>query len=237
MIWELQGSGMIVWGISGVRSAFASLTVESSPPERIATAFTMGEYREMRVFIAIPFRPELRPPVEVLQKVLKRADADVRWVTLENLHVTVQFLGEVPEDSLPVLSDRLRSEVSRLESFQISFEGVGRFPQRGVPRVIWVGCRRNLSRLQGVAERVQWCSTPGNISEKRKVFSPHLTIGRVKSARNQSALLEAMKEKEGEVIGSLEIDRICLYQSILTPDGPLYEVQEEFPFRTKPSSW
>ena len=75
--------------------------------------------------------------------------------------------------------------------------------------------------------------TPRNISEKRKVFSPHLTIGRVKSARNQRVLLEAMKEKEEEVIGSLEIDRICLYQSILTPDGPLYEVQEEFPFRTK----
>jgi 2'-5' RNA ligase len=196
----------------------------------------MGDYREMRAFIAIPFRPKLCSRVEVLQKALKRADADVRWVKPENLHVTLQFLGDIPEGVHPDLSHRLRSAISHFEPFQISFEGVGKFPQRGDPRVIWVGCQGDLSCLQGAAERVQQCSAFLNISEKRKVFSPHLTIGRVKSARNQNALLGIMKKKAGEVIGSVRVDRIFLYQSILTPDGPLYEVQQEFPFRTNRSS-
>ena len=202
--------------------------MESSPPERIATAFMMRDYREMRAFLAISFPSELSSRVEDLQQALKRADADVRWVPSQNLHLTLKFLGEIEDACATELSGLLRPEIERYSPLELHFEGVGRFPKGGPPRVLWVGCRGDVSPLIGLAQLCERAASVIDVPEERRSFSPHLTIGRVKSGRNRESLLRAMEARFDEVIGPLRVPRITLYKSELTPQGAIYQVLEEF---------
>lgn len=189
----------------------------------------MGDYREMRAFLAIPFPVELRNRVGALQRALMRADADVRWIPPGNLHLTLKFLGEIGEEDPARISELLRPEIARYGPLDLHFEGVGRFPKGGPPRVIWVGCGGEISKLSGLAQLAERAATLIGIPEEQRPFSPHLTIGRVKSGRNRDSLLRAMGARADEVIGPLRVDRVRLYRSTLTPKGAVHDVAEEYP--------
>ncbi len=183
----------------------------------------------MRAFLAIPFPVELRSRVEALQRALMRADADVRWIPPGNLHVTLKFLGEIGEEDPARISELLRPEIARYGPLDLHFEGVGRFPKGGPPRVIWVGCQGDVSKVTGLAQLATRVATLIGVPEEPRSYSPHLTIGRVKSGRNRESLLRAMGARADEVIGPLHVDRVCLYRSRLTPGGAIHAVEEEYP--------
>ena len=155
-------------------------------------------------------------------------DADIRWVPAENLHLTLKFLGEITVSDLKPLSELLQRDISGFGSLGLRLEGLGRFPEKGRMRVVWVGCQGDLSRLTSLAQRVERAALQIDVPRDSRPFSPHLTIGRVRSAHNQDALLQVINER-GAVYGSLEVDTICLYQSTLTPAGPRYDILKKFP--------
>lgn len=95
--------------------------------------------------------------------------------------------------------------------------------------MIWVGCRGDVSKVTGLAQLAERAATLIGIPEEQRPFSPHLTIGRVKSGRNRDSLLRAMGARADEVIGPLRVDRVRLYRSTLTPKGAVHDVAEEYP--------
>lgn len=184
----------------------------------------------MRAFVAIPIDDPLRVRIGETQRALQRADADVKWVAHENLHLTLKFLGEIDEARAATLRERLRAEASRFPALELDLGGVGRFPPGGPPRIVWIGVRGDAPKLVGLAGAVERAALEVGVPKEDRPFSAHLTIGRVKSPRNQKSLLNALEARHDDVIGRQRADSFVLFRSTLMPTGPIYDEIEGFRF-------
>jgi 2'-5' RNA ligase len=183
----------------------------------------------MRLFIAINVDPSLRPPLIEIQGGLKATPAPVRWVKPENLHFTLKFLGETPEASLPALREAFRRSLAAVKPFILSFAGLGAFPPKGRPRVIWVGVEQGADEMERLRTRIDEMLLPFGFPSEKRPFQPHLTIGRVKSVGRLDSLLEGLQRAEIGQVGQMQVRRVELMQSQLQPAGAIYTSVEAVP--------
>ncbi|MBN1570071.1 MAG: RNA 2',3'-cyclic phosphodiesterase [Acidobacteria bacterium] len=177
----------------------------------------------MRTFIAIPLPRECRLMLEQLQEKLRSFKAEVRWVGIPSIHLTLKFLGEVDPGIIPKLSKMIEDAVQNERSFELRLHGLGCFPNLRNPRVIWCGLTGeadNLLRLQRCVEDA--CAELGFACEERP-FHPHLTLGRVNGKRNLQPLLDYIKIGS-DLECSFNADQINIYRSILRPQGAEYSI-------------
>lgn len=177
----------------------------------------------MRTFIAIPLPKECRATLDRMQQGLRRCQADVRWVAIPSIHLTLKFLGEVDPGVLQgmhtLLSDCAKPECS----FELRLHGLGCFPNPIHPRVVWCGIGGEtdaLARLQRIVESA--CASMGFAPEDR-LFRPHLTLGRIRGRRNMQALAEKLTSGSDLACG-FRVDRFHIYESSLKPQGAVYTV-------------
>jgi 2'-5' RNA ligase len=182
----------------------------------------------MRCFMAIKVAEPVRKMILRVQEVLRRADADVRWVAEETLHLTLKFCGDLDEDRVARLEELLAIEAGRWRPLALDYAGVGTFPDRGAPRVVWVGATGDVERLTGLAVAVERHAEAVGVGPERFPFVPHLTIGRVKSDRNVKRLRSAIEPQCQVPLGKDDIRSFELMRSTLTSDGPLYDVVRSF---------
>ena len=170
----------------------------------------------MRVFVAVEvFDDGVVSSIVGLQSKIK---IQAKPVLPQNLHFTLQFLGEISENDVEKIRQSLKS--IKFSPFKIKFKGIGTFPNMRSPRVIWIGTDKDSANsLLELARKVEEVLSPlGFMSDKS--FKPHLTIFRIKNKiGNVSKDLEKFEIYD---CGSQEIFNIKLKQSILTPKGPLY---------------
>ncbi len=182
----------------------------------------------MRCFIAITLDNSLRKEIGSVTAVLKSGNWDVKWVPPENLHITLKFLGEISAD----LAEKIKGEMGRVSGhhgpFDLSFRGVGVFPNRKSPRVVWIdlGYPAELPALQ---REIEDSLVPFGFETEDRPFSPHLTIGRVRSPRGRDSLLGAMETLKEKDFGNIGVERVSLMRSDLKPTGAQYSVIAEFP--------
>src|SRR5512136_1539621 len=127
----------------------------------------------MRTFIAIPLPAESRTMLEKMQQSLRVHRADVRWVAIPSIHLTLKFLGEVDPEIIPKLSESLARASRPARPFELRLQGLGCFPNLRMSRVVWCGIggeTEELSRLQRAVEGV--CADFGFAPEDRE-FHPH----------------------------------------------------------------
>ncbi|MCA8948003.1 MAG: RNA 2',3'-cyclic phosphodiesterase [Planctomycetes bacterium] len=145
----------------------------------------------------------------------------VKWVPAEQLHVTLVFAGDVDDDVVAELRGAV--EAARLEPLSFSLAGLGRFPPRGEPRVLWAGLAGDvdpLLRLQaGLAER----AAAAGVELDKRPFAPHVTLGRVKSSFGAYAVVDEI-ERLGPTLRDkpFSATALTLYASELTPAGSVY---------------
>lgn len=185
----------------------------------------------MRSFVAIDIGEEIRREISSLTSSLKRTQADVKWVNVQGMHLTLKFLGEIEtEKMLPSIETIVSDVVSRHSSFIIGVRGTGVFPDPRRPRVLWVGIEENksLSLLQQDVEK----NLAGlGFDEEKREFKPHLTIGRVRSNNNLSPALAELDKQKDRFFGKANVDRLILFESILKPQGAEYRAIREFKLR------
>ena len=184
----------------------------------------------VRTFVSVPLPASLVEAIHQYQHPLQQYDADVRWVSSDNLHITLKFLGDVDEARLPGMSFALKAALASETSFSAAMEGSGTFPHSGAPRVVWVGLSQGGSRLTRLAHRVDTALAGLGFPAETRPFRPHVTIGRVKTPRNIRPLLEAIEADpfEGE---RFSVESVHLMKSVLTPAGPQYSVLNSFKLR------
>jgi 2'-5' RNA ligase len=173
----------------------------------------------MRSFIAVEART---PGVEGLLSGLSSLGAALRVVKPEGLHITMKFLGEIPEGRVGEIYSAMEEAFSPFEPFHISLKGAGAFPSPRRPRVVWVGVeegRDTLIRMQSALDSN--LSSLGFQKEKRR-FHPHLTLARVKTPRVMDRLQEFIEGHKGEEFGRVAVGKVELKKSLLTPRGALY---------------
>jgi RNA 2',3'-cyclic 3'-phosphodiesterase len=183
----------------------------------------------IRSFIAIDLPEETRKALEDIQKKLKKSGAGVRWVKPGSIHLTLKFLGNIHLAQVEDIALAVAQEVRDQPPITLGAAGLGAFPSRRKPRVIWIGMEGEVQRLSRIQARVENALEPLGFVREKRVFQPHLTIGRVKDRRRLQALIDAMATLDMEPFNSFDADEIILYKSDLRPTGAIYTKLHRMP--------
>ncbi len=157
---------------------------------------------------------------------LKGVNAQVKLVDMDIIHLTLKFLGDTSEDLVPEISRVMESSIEGVEPFQILFNGTGAFPNLNHMKVVWIGVK-NIGGMRSIADHLHGELVRYGFKREKRKFSPHLTVGRVKGGRNKHRLAEVISNWQDEDFGSMEVDRIRLKKSVLSPQGPTYSTVHE----------
>ncbi len=161
-----------------------------------------------------------------MQFILARTGADLKSVEPKNIHITLRFLGNIRPETVDKIHEILKT--IQFASFNINICGIGAFPSVKYPRVVWAGIREGSTELRGIFEQLEpQLRTLGFAADSRG-FSPHLTIARVRSARNKADLAQCIQENAEFAFGSIRGECLRLKSSDLTPKGPIYATLREF---------
>ena len=186
----------------------------------------------MRCFIAIDMSGDIKKAIaDVIERCGEKSKA-VRWVTVENIHLTLKFLGDVKEDLIPDIEKGLAEISMRHGTLDVNIRGAGAFPNFKYPNVLWIGMdeSEDLKRLYYDIEESM--SGLGFEKEDRK-FSPHLTIGRVKDRKGIEPVIKELYTFKDAFFGSIEVKEVLLMRSILKPTGAEYSKIADFKLSLK----
>jgi RNA 2',3'-cyclic 3'-phosphodiesterase len=179
----------------------------------------------LRVFIAIEIPIEIKKAIAAeIANLHNGAGRAVRWVTTENIHLTLKFLGEISPANVELLSQVLQTECDQHAPFDITVNGLGCFPNSHRPRIIWIGLNipPELNRLQ---HKLETATARMGYTTEDKPFSPHLTIGRIREQATPAELNNIHSALEKLHVGSLGTftpQSVHLFKSDLKPAGPVY---------------
>ena len=176
----------------------------------------------MRAFIALELSKGIKNELARCQEKLKKSGADVKWVKTCNIHLTLKFLGEIPEEKLSGIKKILDSLAEEQAPFEISLFKFGAFPNLDHPRVVWAGTDKGCSEAEGMADILSRELEKIGFPEEGRRFSAHLTVGRIRSDKNKESLKNLVDSLEVRP-ESCDINEIILFKSTLTPDGPIYD--------------
>ncbi len=171
-----------------------------------------------RLFVAVELPEELRSRIHSLAEELP--EDGIKVVEKDKIHLTLKFLGDIPEDKIAEIEERLRAVKSK--SFSCTVSGVGVFPNPNYIRVIWAGieCMEMLKLAAAVGNALE-----GIGKKEKRPFSSHVTIARVKRKIDARAFLEKHKD---EVFGDFSVSEFVLMQSELGSEGPTYTALKKF---------
>ena len=192
----------------------------------------------MRLFVAVDLdttaRAAMSASVARLREHLERRQGglsrSVTWVGERNLHLTVRFLGEIEDARVPGLQSSLARPLG-IEPADVGFGGWGVFPSHGSPRVVWVGVTEGLSSLERAHALVGERLAELGVGIEARRFSPHLTVGRVKTP-SVDVLRGLVDSGEVPVAARCAVSQCILYRSRLSPDGATYEALVHTPFQS-----
>ena len=188
----------------------------------------------IRTFVAIDIPSPARKVIAAVQRRFLPLDLKASWVRPENIHLTLKFLGNINPDRVPEVADALASAASSSQPFTLSLGEPGLFPEKGTPRVLWVGLADGESRLEKLHKEVDAALHGIGFEYEARPFSPHLTIARIKSLKNVRALKEEVTAENNIEKVSFEVTQIVLIKSQLSPAGSQYTVLEELPLGSLP---
>jgi len=189
----------------------------------------------IRSFIAIDLPQDIREKLAAIQEQLRQSQAGVRWVKPGSIHLTLKFLGNIHPAQVEDIALAVAQEVRDEPPITLGAAGLGAFPSRRKPRVIWIGMEGEVQRLTRIQARVENALEPLGFGREKRPFRPHLTIGRVKDRRRLQALIDAMATLDMEPFNSFDADEIILYKSDLRPTGAIYTKLHRMPLAASAS--
>lgn len=181
----------------------------------------MSSQNLVRCFIAVDVcAPTIIEKVLAIQSKLEMINADIKFVEPHNLHLTLWFLGEITEQKLHQVMNVLKKV--KFSRFSINLKGLGYFPGGDRINVIWIGVEDVSNALSSLYLQLVKLLEPIGFKKEERGFTPHLTIGRVKSVRDKVRLLSFIKDAAHLDFGVQNVDKLFLKRSILTQKGPIY---------------
>jgi 2'-5' RNA ligase len=179
----------------------------------------------LRTFIALDPGKPIRDRLLALQETLARTGNEVKWVEAENLHVTLLFLGEVDERAVPDVCKAVSAVAQEQAAFLMSIETAGCFPNPRRPRVLWVGVGEGSQEVVALHDALEPPLLDlGCYRREGRQYTPHITLGRVKSDRPTDKLAMVLAKQAGWKGGETSVREVLVMSSELTPQGPIYTV-------------
>lgn len=177
--------------------------------------------QSVRTFICFQLPAFARQQLVAIQQRLRQSGAHVGWVKPENIHLTIKFLGSVPTGRLDGVSQSVRRAVDREAPFELELTELGFFPNNRDPKVIWTGPGRLPEPLQVLHRRVEEEMVAVGFAPDARPFSPHFTLGRVRSGRNILKLAAAVEAERFQPL-RFSLTEMVVMGSKLHPGGALY---------------
>ena len=137
------------------------------------------------------------------------------------MHITLKFLGEVKEDKIEEVYKTTEKFVTGIKKFEVSLQGLGGFPNMKRPRVIWIGVEKGKEILAELYPKVEEEFFKIGFAKENRGFTPHLTIGRVKSPKNLERLAAEVNKTQFQT-EEFEIKEVVVMKSTLLPTGAVY---------------
>jgi 2'-5' RNA ligase len=179
----------------------------------------------LRAFIAVEVPVALRQRVgQATAGLQHEIGSFVRWVPVENMHLTLKFLGDVAPSNVEMLSQMVRAEANLFSCFDLQLAGLGAFPSLKRPRVIYIGIQAPAA-LEALQRGIESSSRRLGYESEERAFSAHLTIGRVRqnvTGTEQQTIRRALEQAKIDLLGAARIDAVHLYKSDLRPSGSVY---------------
>ena len=175
----------------------------------------------MRAFLAIEIEESLKNKIKKTQQTIKNTNsAKIKYVEDENIHLTLKFFGEINQRKQKQISSIIRKTTENYETYTMKLVKVGAFPNMNRPRVIWTGIKDNDTTINLIKELDDEFNKIG--FKKEHDYTPHITIGRVRDVYNKNNLSNILKQLSKTYYGKMNIKKIHLKSSTLTPTGPIY---------------
>ena len=188
----------------------------------------------MRLFVAINIDEKIRQALNRLQQQLQEKGdikkSDVKWVNPEQVHLTLKFLGEVKDDRVVDVCNIVASVASRHDGFELAIESVGYFGHRSA-KVLWVGTGNGKSYLHRLQKDIEERMAAADWPEETRDFAGHLTLCRIRNPKAGAKLAKISEEYKELKLGTIAVDSVFVYQSQLTPAGPVYTVVGNYNLR------
>jgi RNA 2',3'-cyclic 3'-phosphodiesterase len=181
----------------------------------------------IRAFVAIELTPEILEALSKVQGDLQKGEGGRagRWVKQEGIHLTLKFLGEVPQEKLLAIQDALARACMRFSPFTVKVGGLGCFPNMRRPRVVWVGVQEDAGELVDLQKAVEREISPLGFPTEARGFTPHLTLARVRddvSFREVEMLGKAVADSKTGELAEMQVRTVSLMKSDLKPGGAVY---------------
>ncbi len=179
-----------------------------------------------RLFIAVPIPPELIRKISSVSGYFQSQvpQDSLKWVDPKDLHLTVKFLGETPEEKIEQIKTILQQSVKPLASFELSVEKLGMYPHDRQPRTIWLGIQGS-GPLITYHKQLDEALNKAGFEKDKNPLSPHLTLARVRQRTDRETahrIGKILSQFKVDSLGTLKVESINLIQSKLTPQGPIY---------------
>ena len=180
----------------------------------------------IRSFISVDLdEPGIRERIASTQRSLLETGAQLKLVNTEIMHLTLRFLGEIPQPTVEEVKKAI--DAVRFSAFEIELSGLGAFPNLRRLNVVWVGIKRGHEQLAEIFQQLEPKLRTIGLPADNKGFSPHLTIARVRTGANMEALANYVSTMGEQEFGKMLVQSVRLKRSTLTPRGPIYSTMHE----------
>jgi 2'-5' RNA ligase len=176
----------------------------------------------IRTFIAIMLDASLHGRLTEVVESLATSGASIKWVSPENTHITLKFLGNVDEARLPEIFAACRRAADGPIPFDIEMKTVGCFPDSRRPKVVWLGIGKGVEKVKELNQSIEAELESVGFSLEERAFRAHLTIGRVKGRQGIPGFCHMLEDKSDVIIGSMRAEKISVMKSKTLPSGPVY---------------
>jgi 2'-5' RNA ligase len=187
-----------------------------------------------RLFIAICLSEEIKRVLSNIIEELKKSGSDTKWIERENIHLTIKFLGNTPIEKVKAISKVLSETCLRESISLVVLEKLESFPSLSAPRVIWVGLKDAHGFLKRITQTLEGSLEKIGVEKEIREFQAHITLGRMRSLKNKISLIEKINIANADFNKkTFPIDNITLFESLLTPKGPIHSILHQIKLSEK----
>jgi 2'-5' RNA ligase len=185
---------------------------------------------KIRSFLAFELPLEIKKIVAQVSGELRQSSLNARWVKVDNIHLTVVFMGNMETRDIPAIAQGVKEVCQTFSPFDLSLRGIGCFPNRRNPRVLWLGLDGDMEPMADFRDALQGQLTGFGIKEEKRKFKPHLTLGRFRKPKKMDFKEEQLLSKYEDISSSVcSLKELILFKSDLKQTGAVYTKLDAWP--------
>lgn len=177
----------------------------------------------IRTFLAVELPQRVKSTVLNLQTTVQTKPKVLKWVKMDNIHLTLRFIGPTPEREVPRISAEVKKAVARHNDLSLFISGTGVFPKPQRPRVLWLGADGEVQKLKNLVNDINNELEKLGFPAEEREYSPHITIGRIRYPQKITPDVTNFLNSEYDPI-EVKVQSVRFFQSDLVPGGPIYSI-------------